>query len=298
MIAIKDFSDQFIGIYYEAVDDVVSDTLKSTIVEICKTLFPEDFFDGNEDFKKIVIMPFSELKSCHTYVKNKKKKQLNDIKVKYKADCKKFCGLYDKLIDKQKDNKKLNVRLVNESNLLTCPYCNRDYINSRGNKASGAQLDHFYSKDQYPFFALSLYNLVPVCGNCNRIKSRRDDDFASPYDKTVDLFKDLKFSYTLSETSSAVLKINSAGALKNNIDAMKILEAYKIHDVDVQELIDLEKSYSKIRKEELIDGIEGLNLSDEFIKQCIFGKKIEANEFGRRSLSRLKHDILTELKVW
>ncbi len=298
MISIKDFSDDFIELYYKAVDDIVCDPLKLTMVEICKTVFPEDFFVGKDDFKKIVIMPFSELKRCYEHVKKYKKEQLEDLKVKYKADCEEFCKLYGDLIDKQKDKVKLNVRLVNESNLLTCPYCNRDHINSRDDKVSGAQLDHFYPKSQYPFFALSLYNLVPVCGNCNRIKSKRDDDFASPYDKTVDPFKDLKFSYALSDTSSVILKINSSGVLKNNIDAMKILEAYKIHDIDVQELIDLKKNYSKIREKELIDSIEGLNLSDEFIKQCIFGKKIEANEFGRRSLSRLKYDILTELKIW
>ena len=33
------------------------------------------------------------------------------------------------------------------------------------------QLDHFYPKDEFPMFAVSFYNLIPVCGTCNSIKN-------------------------------------------------------------------------------------------------------------------------------
>lgn len=58
----------------------------------------------------------------------------------------------------------------------TCPYCNEKKINiiklsSNSTKADKLKayldLDHFFSKSQNPFFALSFFNLIPVCHDCN-----------------------------------------------------------------------------------------------------------------------------------
>lgn len=43
----------------------------------------------------------------------------------------------------------------------------------------------FFSRSKYPVFAVSLYNLVPACGNCNRIKSGGSKAFASPFDEKL-----------------------------------------------------------------------------------------------------------------
>ncbi|WEA00601.1 hypothetical protein [Mucilaginibacter sp. SJ] len=67
-----------------------------------------------------------------------------------------------------------------------CPYCNFDEIyltevngddyhydeDEREAEANNYQqalldLDHFFPKSRYPFLAISLYNLVPSCHNCN-----------------------------------------------------------------------------------------------------------------------------------
>lgn len=45
-------------------------------------------------------------------------------------------------------------------------------------------MNYFYEKSHYPLFVLSVYNLVPACGNCNRIKSRQNIELASPFDET------------------------------------------------------------------------------------------------------------------
>ena len=54
-----------------------------------------------------------------------------------------------------------------------CPYCNRSYTNSVfEEKVHGGrpELDHFLSKSVFPFFALAIYNLIPVCHSCNHAK--------------------------------------------------------------------------------------------------------------------------------
>lgn len=67
-----------------------------------------------------------------------------------------------------------------------CPYCNADtvYAFEKGNhKKVASALDHFYPQSKYPFLALSLYNLVPVCSRCNS-QMKGDADMtkvANPY---------------------------------------------------------------------------------------------------------------------
>lgn len=42
---------------------------------------------------------------------------------------------------------------------------------------------------------MCLYNLVPGCGNCNRIKYDDMERFASPFDEEIDWENDIWFSY-------------------------------------------------------------------------------------------------------
>ncbi len=58
-----------------------------------------------------------------------------------------------------------------------CPYCNAAPIyyhdNANGMNKRKNPCDHFFPQAEFPFLALSLYNLVPACDRCNRIKSDR-----------------------------------------------------------------------------------------------------------------------------
>lgn len=71
-----------------------------------------------------------------------------------------------------------------------CPYCNRIFTatvmqQSRGTDGIRPQLDHFKNKNQYPFFAMSIMNLVPSCSFCNLRKSTRDGKILYPYAEGV-----------------------------------------------------------------------------------------------------------------
>lgn len=55
-----------------------------------------------------------------------------------------------------------------------CPYCNAAPIyyhdNANGPQKRKPPCDHFFPQSVFPFLALSLYNLIPACDRCNRIK--------------------------------------------------------------------------------------------------------------------------------
>ena len=88
----------------------------------------------------------------------------------------------------------------------TCYYCNIDFINTfkKKNQTKNAfTLDHVLEKADYPFLALSLYNLVPSCYVCNsKVKDSKIpfDDF-SPTNKDFDFDERVKFKSFISNTN-------------------------------------------------------------------------------------------------
>lgn len=67
----------------------------------------------------------------------------------------------------------------------TCPYCNdhnvmivpiTDQMTNDERLKAYLDLDHFYPKSLNPFFALSFFNLIPVCRQCNS-----DDKGSKPF---------------------------------------------------------------------------------------------------------------------
>jgi hypothetical protein len=61
-------------------------------------------------------------------------------------------------------------------NAVSCPYCNDNNLkivkirktSSKDTKLKAyLDLDHFYSKSVHPYFAVSFFNLIPTCHDCN-----------------------------------------------------------------------------------------------------------------------------------
>jgi len=89
-----------------------------------------------------------------------------------------------KLIFDEEIQRKIKVGtwLAKNIGMKTCPYCNRQHTFTiyRG-KEIRPQFDHFYPKSKYPFFALSFYNLVPICPTCNHLKKDKTEKIVNPY---------------------------------------------------------------------------------------------------------------------
>lgn len=79
-----------------------------------------------------------------------------------------------------------------------CPYCNRMYTTTLfGEHRIRPDFDHFYPQSNYPYLAVSLFNLIPSCSMCNRKKSNKAEVFYKkgkinnrsiiyPYDESFD----------------------------------------------------------------------------------------------------------------
>jgi hypothetical protein len=95
---------------------------------------------------------------------------------------------YDKFRDKDNFGKHWNAYdLCARSRFGVCPYCHLRTTGTalpdlaNGVKGYRPDLDHYHPKSEYPFLALSLGNLIPVCELCNGPKMKHDADvLASP----------------------------------------------------------------------------------------------------------------------
>ena len=192
--------------------------------------------------------------------------------------------------------------------LLVCPYCNRNYINTR-DRSLGAEMDHFYNKNKFPMFSISLYNFIPSCSTCNRIKGTKNLKI-NPY-LSIDTDK-VKFEITPNSESYKIEIKREANSnfhtfeltedMKNDfIDVLKLDEAYKVHVIEVLEMINREKEYNEKYREDLKSMFwrEEIEI-DKKIEARIYGDVIFTSEddLVNKSLGKFKKDIYEKIKGW
>lgn len=254
------------------------------------------FQDIKDIYEKIIKIPskdyFYTIKICKDKKGNdRKKKEFND-------DWKAYINAYNKLV-----REKTNLEIVNHLNIKCCPYCNENYVFNR-DKHSSAQLDHFYSKDEYPIFAVCLYNLVPTCPACNHIKGTHNIG-VSPHDHLLD-FDNLRISYKPKSANwindPREIEIDFkydehsefGQKLKENLSALEIEKAYNNHTDYVQELLKKMEIYNDDTISNILADFPLLFSTDEEVFRIIFGNFTKKSDYLKRPLSKLTHDILDE----
>lgn len=291
------YTSKFEEEYWSIVDNKITKSTQDKLLESYKNYFPNDFFDLEPPtFKELVLAPFEKLKRAERCIKNAPMcKNTSDIKnLDSEMD-----DAFKRVVGAQRNKTSMRVKIVKEADLTVCPYCNRDYINCRADNVSGAQLDHFFSKSDYPVFAVSLYNLVPVCANCNRVKSAQNKEFASPFDKTINWEEDVKFVYQPKSLDSVKIDIKSANpTIVNNMEALRIKEAYQIHEFEILELQDKQQAYSESQKQEIQEVLHKVKISDDEIKRIIFGSKITPKDMRKKPLGKMISDLHKDMKIY
>lgn len=189
--------------------------------------------------------------------------------------------------------------------IMVCPYCNRQHISpiiTKNGRMRG-DMDHFYSKEQYPLFSLSIYNLVPVCKFCNSsFKGTKNFELKDihPYEDNLDDFFKFKFYVKGDNIHIATEKIirdenNKDGFEKYN-EFFKYEEQYQYHENLVKEFI----TKTRIYNDSVIDDIKKKfnsigSLSNNQLKEHIYGYKMTSDDILKKTLSKFAKDILIQL---
>lgn len=249
------------------------------------------------DFKSLLTMTFDELENLHDAIDINSDISKDIINVEENSKkLNTFRNYYTRFFTKkiecpENEIKKNNISLIQDLGITVCPYCNRNYINSRDD-SSGCEFDHYYDKQTYPFFALSLYNLIPSCSTCNRIKNNKSYDFC-PFKVNSD--EKVMFKVCLSSNSSKLQLYFGDKSQENNV--LKLEDAYEIHEKDVAEMFIKETKYCKDYRDYLITllgdrGNIGNEFSEEFFDCMIFGEIANDgfDDYLNHPLSKLKKD--------
>ncbi|MFN0256716.1 hypothetical protein [Pedobacter ureilyticus] len=204
----------------------------------------------------------------------------------------------------------------------TCPYCNRNYINTIIKEGKGLirpQFDHFFPKTEHPFLGLSFFNLIPSCYYCNAnlkkaFKTHHDFNL-HPYlagygdaCKFTFLYKELRPSKKHPENYSLFLmsgvdnksklyrQIFGTGKDEGNVTLFKIQEIYhSAHRDIIGELVDRAERYGSAQADSIEKFFGMLNIGRADFYQFYFGNYMYEKDFNRRPMAKLTRDIVKQM---
>lgn len=197
--------------------------------------------------------------------------------------------------------------LVAALNIQTCPYCNRQFIYVyTGASKERPELDHFYSKSEFPLFCLSFYNLIPACHSCNHLKSANQLK-VHPYQRAfsnkfvfVDGADNLLTKPKIYRLTEKEIRLKLHGKYADENEDSKILgleDVYNKHSNYVKEIIDKSMAYDKYVYNALVTSFQGAGYHPRQVYDFVWGRKLMEPLYEDRPLSKLTKDILDVLDI-
>lgn len=212
--------------------------------------------------------------------------------------------------------------LVAMLGVKVCPYCNRQFITTVVAEDRGVrpQLDHFRSKSDYPFLALSINNLVPCCGVCNLLKRDRDVNLVYPYDEdfedegyafgtsipaehTVPALEgipiaedDFRLSVGRRDPAEPAKDAGRRERIERSIGELRLTELYQSHRDYVAFLYRQRYILTKDLAEDLCSQFPALFDSPKEVEDLFALMHTDRGSWGDRPLAKLTHDILDEIE--
>ena len=244
------------------------------------------------NLEKLITLNYKELCELKDFIdRNKSFTELNKTQKDY------FYTLYQRLKKPE---------YIKDLDITVCPYCNRNYIfNFKKSKSleATAQLDHFFDKSSYPFFSVSIFNLVPSCQTCNQRKSKKQNEIYHPFIESLNddvkfglKIKDSKFYYDKDSLEIEIPK--NINKVNSHVETFNIQNLYNEHKDIALELIQKAQIYNESYIDELYQKYEGtLFKNREDVLRHITGGYIEDKDINKRPLSKLIKDISEELDL-
>ncbi len=211
-------------------------------------------------------------------------------------------------------SKKEVSKLLKLFDVEVCPYCNRTFITTL-EKSEGslrAQIDHYKSKSKYPHLALSIMNMIPSCGQCNHMKSDEDISVLYPYAEEMGdswVFNTQPQGSIMYLTGNPTEKdrfrivgrnrneqeVEYSKRLQNSLNVFELEDLYNSHKEYVLDLFRQRYVFGEDYLLSLCDRFPKLfhDLTD--VKNMLYLSDIRKENWGKRPLSKLTHDIDEEI---
>ncbi|AQR96142.1 HNH endonuclease [Clostridium saccharoperbutylacetonicum] len=267
--------------------------VQDKIIDTAKKIFPEIENEIDKNLKKInstgnkVIMSMKEFKNEFEAIE--KKFSLALTLDNYKKCT--LCNIWNSYI------------FVFASDIRICPYCNRQYITPilTSNGKMRGTLDHFVAKNEYPYFSMSLYNLVPTCYSCNS-SFKGDTEFSfndiNPYEESMDDYIKFHANMRIKKPIHISIKkktINKKAEIEKYLDTFKLESQYSYHINQVEELIFKRLVYT----EEYIKDLSiKYKIPQQIVKEQLIGYTENKLKINDEPLSKFRRDIVEQLNFF
>ncbi|MBS4069356.1 MAG: hypothetical protein WC279_05860 [Sulfurimonas sp.] len=257
-------------------------------------------FDEHVTFEKIIKADYPYMKNLVEFLdKHPQRYALSPQEKDY------FLTMYDRL--KKAD-------FIKQLNINVCPYCNRNYIfnfSKNNQQEATAQLDHFFDKKDYPYLAVSIYNLVPSCSTCNQRKSSKRENIFYPYLESFNesakfrykgikpIAKDENIDFLDSKRVMFDIEaIKDKKKVEKHIEVFNLKNLYEEHKDIVAELLQKKEIYNDSYIDELMQKYEGtLFKNREDLLRLVTCGYVSDDDLHKRPLSKLIKDISEELNL-
>lgn len=200
-----------------------------------------------------------------------------------------------------------------EIGIKSCVYCNSQLtitaVKSKGIYSAKFDVDHYHSKDEYPFLCISLFNLYPACSSCNRAKGTKNIEFELYTTNPIKTKKSI-YNFKLSSYSKSkyltTKDSNDIGFTFNepvytNPTTKKLNDVFHIENIYetqvdlIEELIIKSQIYNKSYLKSLKSNFNKLSLHPELFKRTLIGNYTEDKDIHKRPMSKLVMDIAKDL---
>ncbi len=160
------------------------------------------------------------------------------------------------------------------------------------------QMDHFFSKSKYPYFALSIYNLIPCCKFCNSsLKLSKDfhnPKTATPYEISYnDCFK----FFCEKKNGKWMIRVKEdekyGVCVSEMLKIFLIKERYQHHTDIVNDYLNKQKEYSG----RLLENIKKVYPSEYicYFLSDYFGYPLKVEDIDKNVLNKFKRDLAENL---
>ncbi|SEO81067.1 hypothetical protein [Mucilaginibacter sp. OK283] len=214
--------------------------------------------------------------------------------------------------------------VASELDINTCPYCNRNYINTvidkNKNQIIRPTFDHFFPHSRHPFLGISFYNLIPSCYFCNSsLKTATiitpgthlhpylfgfGDDcfFRTDISKVCPDLSDrrnfeIKLEMGIHDTNTKYRKVwgNDVDNSEGNCQLFKLQDIYNSHTDIVGELYLKAIRYGEDNADTLYKVFSLLDTNKEEFYRFYFGNYFDEKNFNKRPMAKLTKDILKQV---
>lgn len=198
-------------------------------------------------------------------------------------------------------------RFAGALNTPVCPYCDKAFLDVT--KKFYGELDHYLDKSTYSYYALNIYNFVPVCAVCNKKKSKKKLEHFHPMNETLDSV----FQFCLSDSDRVIALSNyqvsnvkikqrflvgKSDALKELNETFALDDRYENMIAVVDYLAQLKRIYTSDWLKEL-QSMYDLTFTQTELRQLLLGQfNFSQPSVRLQPLTKLIDDLVRDLDVF